>query len=181
MVESVKVEYKGVVIEVFKGDITEVTDFDAIVNPANSLMIMGGGVAYAIKAKGGLEIELEARKHAPVPVGEAIVTRAGKLKVKYVIHSPTMERPAMRINIENVRKAVTAALKAALKHGIKSIAFPGMGTGVGGVPYYDSAKTLFQVVKEYIDRNAKFERVALIAWDDRAFREFSKALIDTIG
>jgi len=172
----VVVSYKGVSIEVFKGDITEVEGFDAIVNPANSHMIMGGGVARAIKVKGGSEIEEEAKQYAPVPVGEAIVTGAGKLKVKHVIHAPTMRCPAMRISIGNVVQAVDAALKTALKHGLRTIAFPGMGTGVGGVPYYESARVLFHKVKEYIDKGAKFEKIALIAWDDTAYEEFIKAL-----
>ncbi|RLE47642.1 MAG: macro domain-containing protein, partial [Candidatus Methanomethylicota archaeon] len=85
-----------------------------------------GGVAGAIKRVGGVEIELEARKHAPIPVGEAIFTGAGKLKAKYVIHAPTMERPAMKIGIENVRLAMRAALKCAESLGLRSIAFPGL-------------------------------------------------------
>jgi len=116
---------RGVEIKVMLGDITKV-DVEAIVNPANSYMIMGGGVAGAIKRVGGVEIELEARKHAPIPVGEAIFTGAGKLKARYVIHAPTMERPAMKIGIENVRLAMRAALKCAESLGLRSIAFPGL-------------------------------------------------------
>jgi len=87
--------YKGVRIVVLTGDITK-QEVDAIVNPANSMLVMGGGVAGAIKRVGGKEIEDESVKHAPVPVGEAVATGAGRLKAKYVIHAPTMERPAAR-------------------------------------------------------------------------------------
>ena len=91
---------ENVIIEVIKGDITKV-HVEAIVNPANSLMIMGGGVAGAIKRVAGDEVEREAMKYAPVPVGSAVATGAGKMKnVKYVIHAPTMERPAETTNTE---------------------------------------------------------------------------------
>jgi len=122
----------GVVVVVELGDITEFSG-DAIVNPANTLMIMSGGVAGAIKRKGGSTIEEEARKHAPVPIGEAIATTAGRLKTKYVIHAPTVEYPASPSTREYVYKASRAALITARKLGVKSIAFPLMGAGVGGL------------------------------------------------
>ncbi len=172
-----EVLYKGVRIRVVEGDITEM-EVDAIVNPANSLMIMGGGVAGAIKRKGGVEIEDEARKHAPVPVGEAVATTAGKLKAKYVIHAPTMERPAMRIGLENVEKATRAALKLADKLGVETIAFPGMGTGVGGIPYYDSARKMLEVIREHVDGGTRLKEIILVAWGSDAYTEFRRALQD---
>lgn len=95
-------------IEVIKGSILEV-DADVIVNPANSLGLMGGGVAGVIKRFGGEEIEKEAVQKAPIPVGSAVLTTAGKLKFKGVIHAPTMEKPAMESSEEKVRKAVRQA------------------------------------------------------------------------
>lgn len=174
---SVETTYKGVRVRVVEGDITEMS-VGAIVNPANSLLIMGGGVAGAIKRKGGVEIEEEARKHAPVPVGEAVATTAGRLKAKYVIHAPTMERPAMRIGLENVEKATRAALKLADKLGIETIAFPGMGTGVGGIPYYDAARKMLEVVKEHIDNGTGLKEIILVAWGKEAYNDFSRALRD---
>ena len=171
-------EVKGIKIVVKRGDITE-EDVDAIVNPANSLMIMGGGVAGAIKRKGGEEIEREAMKYAPVPVGDAIVTTAGRLKAKYVIHSPTMERPAMRIGIENVRKAARAALRKAEELGISSLAFPALGAGVGGVPAYESIKA---ILSEVLSANLrKVKEVRLIAWSQRDFEAFLKAVEEMVG
>lgn len=174
---SVETTYKGVCIRIVEGDITEMS-VDAIVNPANSLLIMGGGVAGAIKRKGGVEIEEEARKHAPVPVGEAVATTAGRLKAKYIIHAPTMERPAMRIGLENVEKATRAALKLADKLGIETIAFPGMGTGVGGIPYYGAAREILEVVKEHIDNGTGLKEIILVAWGKEAYNDFSRALRD---
>ena len=163
-------------IEVVKGDITKL-GVDAIVNPANSLMIMGGGVAGAIKRVGGYEIEVEARRYAPVPVGEAIVTSAGKLSAKYIIHAPTMERPAMRTTVDKVRAAVRAALRKASELGVTSIAFPGMGTGVGGLDPNEAAKVMVEEITKYLSRGLiKPSRIILVAYDDTLYQAFLNAV-----
>lgn len=142
-----KYTLNGVVVVVELGDITEFSG-DAIVNPANTLMIMSGGVAGAIKRKGDSTIEEEARKHAPVPIGEAIATTAGRLKTKYVIHAPTVEYPASPSTREYVYKASRAALITARKLGVKSIAFPLMGAGVGGLTPEESIEEILKAVLE---------------------------------
>ncbi len=157
-----------------EGDITE-EDVDAIVNPANSLMVMGGGVAGAIKRKGGDVIEREALRHAPVPVGEAVATTAGRLKARYVIHAPTMERPAMRTTAEKVRRATEAALLLAARMGLKSVALPAMGAGVGGVPVRDSVKAILSALRDNLDRLSGLQEVRLVAWGRDAYREFVEA------
>jgi len=106
--------YKSTRVTVITGDVTK-QEVDAIVNPANSMLIMGGGVAGAILRAGGREIQEEASKKAPVRVGKAIATGAGRLKAKHVIHAPTMERPAMQTGAQNVRSATRGALECA-KH-----------------------------------------------------------------
>jgi len=128
----------------------DITDFegDAIVNPANSLMIMGGGVAGAIKRKGGEEIEKEAMNKAPVPVGSAIATNGGKLKVRHVIHAPTMERPAMRIGRENAYLATKGALELARGLGLRKVALPLMGAGVGGLSVESSLGAMLDAISE---------------------------------
>jgi len=131
----------GCSVELKVGDITEF-DGDAIVNPANTLLIMGGGVAGAIKRKGGGEIEEEARRHAPLRIGEAVVTRGGFLKAKYVIHAPTVEQPGGTSSEEWVYKATKAALKVAKERRLESIAFPLMGAGVGGLTPEQSLKAM---------------------------------------
>jgi len=171
-------EVKGLKVVVKRGDITE-ERVDAIVNAANSLMIMGGGVAGAIVRKGGREIEEEARRKAPVPVGKAISTGAGRLPAKYVIHAPTMERPAQRIPLENVRKAARAAVEEALNLGVESVAFPALGAGVGGVRTYDAVKA---IVEEVV-KNAKppLKEVRLIAWSASDYEEFIRAIEDYLA
>ena len=134
-----------------QGDLTQI-NCDAIVNPANSLGYMGGGVAGAIKNVGGVIIEKEAIGQAPIKIGRAVATSAGNLQNKYIIHAPTMRKPAMQIDIENVKLATNAALKLADELQLKTIAIPGMGSGVGGVSEKKAAMTMMSIVKKYQDK-----------------------------
>ena len=131
-----------------QGDLTEVS-CDALVNPANSLGYMGGGVAGAVKRRGGREIEKEALSKAPIKIGSAVATTGGSLACRYVIHAPTMEQPAMSIPVENVRRATKAALDLAVSMNLASLALPGMGTGVGGVSYEAAARAMMDIIKHY--------------------------------
>jgi len=171
-------EIKGFKIVVKRGDIT-VERVDAVVNPANSLMIMGGGVAGAIARKGGREIEEEARRHAPVPIGKAVATGAGRLPARYVIHAPTMERPAERTTVDNVRKAARAAINEALRLGVKSVAFPALGAGVGGVPVRESVRAILKEVSE--NARPPLEEIRLIAWSQRDYEAFIEAVEEFIS
>ncbi len=157
-------------IIVVKGDLTQ-TKCDAIVNPANSFGFMGGGVAGVIKRVGGIEIEKEAVSKAPIAVGKAVATTAGILPCKFVIHAPTMKQPAMRIGIENVKLAIYAALKLGAELNLKSIASPGMGTGVGGVPINDAAEVMVHIAKEFEN---KFEEIILIGKNEDLVESFTK-------
>jgi O-acetyl-ADP-ribose deacetylase (regulator of RNase III) len=176
--QSFEHTYKGVKIRVLTGDITK-QEVDAIVNPANSRMFMGGGVAGAIKRAGGAEIEAEAFKKAPVQVGEAIATKAGRLPAKFVIHTPTMTSPAMHINEENVELAMQGALKCAQRLNISSLAFPGLGTGVGGVSVETAANVMMQKLKEHIDGSTMLTEVIFVGYRDEMAREFRKVLLKT--
>ena len=155
-----------------KGDLTQ-TICDAIINPANSYGYMGGGVAGAIKHIGGNEIEKEAILKAPINVGSAVATTAGKLPCKFVIHAPTMKKPAMKIGVENVKLATKAALDLAYKLKLKSVAIPGMGTGVGRVPKKDAAEAIISISKEF---EKKFEKIILIDRNDEMFEYFNQFL-----
>ncbi len=168
----------GRVLAVVKGDITAVK-VDAIVNPANSLMIMGGGVAGAIKRAGGEEIEREAMKYAPVPVGEAVVTGAGRLSVKAVIHAPTMERPAMRIPLENAVKAARAALNAASREGFESIALPALGAGVGGLSVRDVAREMARVARDF--EASKPSVIVFVARGNEAYNDMVLGVKEALG
>ena len=162
---------------VTKGDITSL-GCDAIVNPANSLGLMGGGVALAIKTAGGEVIEKQAVAKAPIPVGTAISTTGGALHAGFVIHAPTMEQPAQTIPPENVVKATYAALDLGVRLGAKSIAIPGMGTGVGGIKKADAAELIVRTVgrflKERLGPHYTLEKIILVGFDDELFMEFRK-------
>lgn len=167
----------GRILAVAQADITTVKA-DAIVNPANSMMIMGGGVAGAIKRAGGEEIEREAMRHAPVPVGEAVVTGAGRLPAKAVIHAPTMERAAMRIPLSNAVEAGRAALRVASQRGFRSIAMPALGAGVGGLRLREVARELARVAAE---GTGAPEIVLLVARGPESLEEMLKGVSDTLG
>lgn len=149
-------------IVILEGSLLDV-EADVIVNPANSLGTMGGGVAGVIKKAGGSIIEKEAMLKAPISVGSAIFTSAGRLKFKGVIHAPTMEEPAIQTTEEKVRKAVRAALELADNMGFKSIAIPGMGTGVGRLPKEVAAKAMMGEIVNFIPIN--LEKVVLVDID----------------
>ena len=172
---SSEYRYKNVKISVITGDITRL-EVDAIVNPANSMLFMGGGVAGTIKRVGGKEIEDEALKSAPVPIGKAIATNAGKLKSKYVIHAPTMERPAMQITADKVKLAMEGALNCAERLGIKSVAFPGMGTGVGGLSLEEASKIMVRQIKHHIDLRTPLKEIVLVGFSDELTFAFKDAI-----
>lgn len=167
-------QYKGVEIETFLGDITKI-EVDAIVNAANTRLYMGGGVAGAIKRAGGKEIEEEAVKKGPIKIGEAVETTAGKLKAKYVIHSPTMELD-FKTDENKIRLAMKAALKKADELGIESIAFPALGTGVGGFPKDKAAKVMVEELKKHIDEGTKLKKVILADISEEQVEFFKKAI-----
>lgn len=167
--------YAGVRFQVITGDIIQQA-VEAIVNPANSQLIMGGGVAGAILRAGGREIQEEALKKAPVPVGKAITTKAGKLKARYVIHAPTMERPAMATGKEKVKLAVRAALELAQHLGVRSMAFPGMGTGVGGLNVEEAAQVMIDEIKKHVETGSGLEKVILVGFGEDLTRAFENAL-----
>lgn len=168
----------GITLVVEEGDITKAR-VDAVVNAANSLLVMGGGVAGAIKRAGGREIEEEALKHAPVPVGGAVTTSAGRLPAKHVIHAPTMERPAMRIPLENAVKATRASLREAERIRVKSIAFPAMGAGVGGLRVRDVAREMARVVMGHDP--IILTRVYFIAYGLKSFNEMIEGVMEVAG
>jgi O-acetyl-ADP-ribose deacetylase (regulator of RNase III) len=169
-------EFKGTKIIVVAGDITKL-EVDAIVNPANSQLIMGGGVAGAILRAGGREIQEEAFKKAPIQVGQAVVTTAGKLKAKYVIHAPTMTRPAMATSLNNVKAATEAALRCARQAGAQSLAFPGLGTGVGGLDLQAAASVMVETVKKAIETDTLIKSIIFVGYNSDMIRAFQKGLL----
>ncbi len=159
--------------ETVMADITKL-DFEAIVNPANTNITMGGGLAKAILKAGGQEIKNEAQKYVPVKVGEAVITKAGKLPAKYVIHAPTMEKPAEKVGVKNTLLAMKAVLECAQKNKITEIAVPGLGTGTGKVPAGKAAEAMVSTAKEFRSKTVK--KVVFVAFDQDMHDAFKKAI-----
>jgi O-acetyl-ADP-ribose deacetylase (regulator of RNase III) len=160
-------------IHLAKTDITEMA-VDAVVNPANSLGIMGGGVAAALHRRGGPSIQREAMSLAPIAVGAAVVTNAGQLWAKFVIHAPTMEEPGTKIGVENVRRATRAALLAANHRNLDVIAIPGMGTGLGGVDPADAARAMVDELRAH--RQPRPTTIYLVDLRDEILMNLEEAL-----
>jgi O-acetyl-ADP-ribose deacetylase (regulator of RNase III) len=167
--------YRGTAIRIVKGDLTEI-EADAIVNPANSFGYMGGGVALAIKIACGDVVEKEAVDKAPIALGEAVATTAGKLKARFVIHAPTMVKPAGETDEEKVRLATLGALKCAEENGAKTVAFPGMGTGVGRLSYKAATDAMVGAIREFLDKGVVLRRITLVAYNDELYSEFVRSL-----
>jgi len=174
---------KDTEIKIVQGDITELK-VDAIVNAANNKLVMGGGVAGAIKKKGGKIIEDEAVKKGPINIGEAVVTSAGTLAAKYVIHAATMAMSACRqagifkTDEGKIRNSARNSLKVAEGIKIKSIAFPALGCGVGGFPLLASAKIMAQeVLKHLRETETSLEEITFCLYDQKAFEVFHKGVI----
>ena len=161
-------------IEVQRGDITKF-EADALVNAANNRLWMGGGVAGALKRAGGQEIEAEALKKGPIPIGEAVATGAGKLKAKYVIHAAVMGQD-LETDAEKIRQATRNTLFRADELGVKSIAFPALGTGVGGFPMDECARIMIGEVRQYSHGKTGLEKVVFVLYDETAYQTFKRKL-----
>ena len=138
-------------ITILQGSLLEV-EAQAIVNAANSHGLMGGGVAGIIRRAAGSQVEDEARRQAPIPVGTAVLTSGGRTRFGGIIHAPTMPEPAMRVPAENVRLATRAALKLADEQGFTSLGIPGMGTGVGRVAPEEAATMMIEPILDFTPR-----------------------------
>lgn len=167
---------KNTEIKIIKGDITQVKA-DAIVNAANNKLVMGGGVAGAIKRKGGKVIEDEAVKKGPIAIGDAVATKAGALKTKYVIHAATMGLDFETDEVK-IRNSCKNALKIANELKIESIVFPALGCGTGGFPLLACAKIMAQEVLKFLrEEKTNLKEIIFCSYDKEAFGIFNKGVI----
>ena len=168
------VTFKETEVMVFLGDITGL-EVDAVVNAANSQLWMGAGVAGAIKRAGGQEIEEEAVRLGPIPVGESVVTKAGKLKARYVIHAAAMGPDLVTDEIK-IRRATETALLRARERNLASIALPALGTGVGGFPLDECARVMISEVRQQAREKTSLEKVVLVRCNPSAAEVFQRQL-----
>ena len=161
-------------LELAEGDITEL-DTDAIVNAANSSLILGAGVAGAIRAKGGPSIQRECDEIGGCPVGGAVITTGGNLKARHVIHT-VGPRKGEGGEEEKLKNATLNSLKVADDNGLKSVGFPAISTGVFGFPIERCAEIMLSGAIDYLQGETGLERVVFCLYGEEAFGVFKKVL-----
>ncbi len=161
-------------LELVEGDITEL-DVDGIVNAANDQLQLGTGVAGAIRSKGGPSIQEECDRIGGTPVGTAVMTGAGNLKARWVIHAVG---PRMGEGDEDKKLAacVRAALALADRRGLKSIALPAISTGNFGFPVQRAARIMLTEAHRFLQGGTKLERVVLCLYGQETFDTFKSEL-----
>ncbi len=164
-------------IELWNGDICEL-EVDAIVNAANASLWMSTGVSGAIKRIGGDAIEFAAVRQAPVALGESVVTLAGKLAAKAVIHAVSLDKDR-RTSASIIDAAVRSAIARAREIGATSVAFPAMGTGVGGFALEDGALVTVKAVRDELPRSPSIKHIIFAMRGPAAYRAFEAALAAT--
>jgi O-acetyl-ADP-ribose deacetylase (regulator of RNase III) len=166
--------FNGKKIILIQSDITD-SETDAIVNAANNHLWMGAGVAGAIKEKGGVEIEKEAMAKGPIQIGAAVVTSAGKLKVKYVIHAVVMGQD-LQTNEKYIRDATFNSLKKAEELKLSSIAFPALGTGVGGFPIDKCTEVMIEMAVRFFRESKFVKEIHFVLFRKQDFDVFNSVL-----
>jgi O-acetyl-ADP-ribose deacetylase len=161
-------------IIVQQGDLTEMQT-DAIVNAANNDLILGGGVAGAIRRKGGEQIQRECSAIGSIPVGYAAITSGGKLAAKHVIHAASMQLGG-RTSADALRQSTAHALRIAAENELKTIAFPAVGTGIAGFPMKDCAEIMLREAASHLENGTSLEKIYFVMFDENACRVFRQEL-----
>ncbi len=157
-------------IRLREGDITD-ESVDAIVNAANSQLMLGAGVAGAIRERGGPSIQEECDAHGPVEVGEAAVTGAGELSANFVIHAAAMA-PGGQATESSVRSALRHALELAAERGYRTIAVPALGAGIGGLSMQRCAEVLLAESDAHLAGETSLEEIRFVLFGESAYRVF---------
>jgi O-acetyl-ADP-ribose deacetylase (regulator of RNase III) len=157
-------------IEILQGDLTEI-DTDAIVNAANNDLQLGGGVAGAIRRKGGPTIQSECNEVGPVPVGGAAITSGGNLKARFVIHAASMQLGGLT-TAHSLRSSTAHSLRIAAQKGLKTIAFPAVGTGIAGFPIRECAEIMLREVGKHFESPTSLQRVYFVLFNADALMAF---------
>lgn len=155
-----------------KGDITEMA-VDAIVNAANNDLILGGGVAGAIRQKGGPKIQEECNGIKSIAVGQAAITCGGNLKAKYVIHAASMSLGGWT-TAQSLKQSTFNSLLRAKENAVKTIAFPAVGTGVAGFPIVHCAQIMIDTITDFLKTNLVPEKVYFVLYDNKTYEAFKE-------
>jgi O-acetyl-ADP-ribose deacetylase len=171
-------QVKNTIVQVMKGDITDI-EADAIVNAANSSLLGGGGVDGAIHSKGGPKILEECKRIKAtewpdgLPTGKAVITSAGNLRAKYVIHTVgPVWLGGFHIEAELLKQAYRNSLKLAVASGIKSIAFPSISTGTYEYPVEEASRIAVKTVKDFLENDDRLEKVVFVLFSDHDLKTY---------
>jgi len=169
-----KAKINNTILELTQGDITDQT-IDAIVNAANAALQMGGGVAGAIRRKGGPAIQEECNRIGGTHVGGAVITTGGNLAAKYVIHAVGPKHGEEHEDTK-LKDATLNSLILADQKNLKSIAFPAISTGIFGFPKDRCATIMLSTTIAYLEGPTKLEKVVYCLYDQKAFEIFERVL-----
>jgi O-acetyl-ADP-ribose deacetylase (regulator of RNase III) len=157
-------------ITIVEGDLTA-QQVDAIVNAANSALVLGAGVAGAIRARGGPAIQAECDAIGPIAVGDAAMTSAGALPARFVIHAASMP-PGGSASAESVRSSLRRALELARREGLRTVAVPAIGAGIAGFPLQRCAEILLEEARRHLAGETSLEEIRFVPFGEPAYRVF---------
>jgi O-acetyl-ADP-ribose deacetylase (regulator of RNase III) len=166
-------------IVLLQSDLTEM-DVDAIVNAANNDLQLGGGVAGAIRRKGGEEIQRECNAIGSIPIGSAAITSGGRLKARHVIHAASMQLGG-QTTANALRNSTAFSLRLASQNKLKSIAFPAVGTGIAGFPMRECAEIMLEETAIHLNGATSLEKVYFVLFDAASLKIFEGAWKDLRG
>lgn len=159
-------------IILLEGDLTE-QDVDAIVNAANNDLQLGGGVAGAIRRKGGPEIQRQCDAIGAIPVGGAALTSAGRLKARHVIHAASMQLGGAT-TANSLRSSTAHSLRIAAQNHLKTIAFPAVGTGIAGFPVDHCAEIMLGEAVRHLGGPTSLEKIYFVLFDRPSLESFEQ-------
>ncbi len=170
MADSIKV--KNCNLRLQKGDITDL-DIESFVYYAREDLALGSGFGTAIAVRGGPTIQKELNEIGNIKMTEAVVSAAGEMKAKYIVHAngPKFQEENLQ---EKLKQTILNSLKKAEEKGIKAIAFPPMGAGFYGVPLDQSAEITLTTIKDYLSGNTQLEEVVICLLDNHDYIPFEK-------
>lgn len=172
---TTRLELSGRSLELILADITTIAA-DAIVNAANARLAGGGGVDGAIHAAGGPTVLEECRRIGSCPPGSAVITGAGALQARYVIHAVAPIYSKAPHDAFTLHAAYASALRLAREHDLRSIVFPSLGTGAYAYPIKDAARIALQTVSQHLGTQTSLERVTFALFSQSDLTVYAAAL-----
>jgi len=163
-------------IVIVQGDLTEM-EVDAIVNAANNDLQLGGGVAGAIRRKGGDEIQRECDAIGSIPLGGAAITSGGHLKARHVIHAASMELGG-RTSAADLRSSTAHSLRIASEHNLETIAFPAVGTGIARFPMRECAQIMISEAMKHLKGDTSLKKIFFVLFDADSLKIFEETWKD---